>query len=67
MVGAKVKMVNGTCLFIQNGYERHAEKPFRKGLNEIAKVLDGEFRLTPNQNQSRTSLRDQAPNPSPPR
>ena len=26
------------------------EQPFRKGLNEIAKILDGEFRLTPNQN-----------------
>ena len=38
-------------LFIQNGYLKDTpEKPFRKGLNEIAKVLDGEFRLTPNQN-----------------
>ena len=31
-------------------FKNTPEKPFRKGLNEIAKVLDGEFRLTPNQN-----------------
>jgi sulfite reductase (NADPH) hemoprotein beta-component len=38
-------------LFIQNGRLKDTpEQPFRKGLREIAGILDGEFRLTPNQN-----------------
>ena len=38
-------------LFIQNGRLKDTpEQPFRKCLREIAGVLDGEFRLTPNQN-----------------
>jgi sulfite reductase (NADPH) hemoprotein beta-component len=38
-------------LFIQNGRLKDTpEQPFRKGLREISGVLDGEFRLTPNQN-----------------
>ena len=46
-------MINGTFgLFIQNGYLKDTpESPFAKVLMKC-KVLDGEFRLLPNQKTS---------------
>ena len=45
---------DGSCnytMFIQGGRVRdHGGVALRSGLREIAKVLDGDFRLTPNQN-----------------